>query len=94
MFEPHRKHNTSPLRAQQVANPNTRRVISHTTHPVYVTIRSIGLQRRYINITVTILDIIHRPVFYLKHTMDNVRTSQKTRYVSTTEPSQLMLCKI
>jgi hypothetical protein len=27
---------------------------------------SIGLWRRYINITITILDIIHRPVFYLK----------------------------
>jgi hypothetical protein len=27
---------------------------------------SIGLWRWYINITVTILDIIHRPVFYLK----------------------------
>jgi hypothetical protein len=28
--------------------------------------RSIGLWRWYINITITILDIIHRPVFYLK----------------------------
>jgi hypothetical protein len=28
---------------------------------------SIGLWRWYINITITILDIIHRPVFYLKH---------------------------
>jgi hypothetical protein len=27
---------------------------------------SIGLWRRYINITITIVDIIHRPVFYLK----------------------------
>jgi hypothetical protein len=27
---------------------------------------SIGLWRWYINITITILDIIHRPVFYLK----------------------------
>jgi hypothetical protein len=27
---------------------------------------SIGLGQRYINITITILDIIHRPVFYLK----------------------------
>jgi hypothetical protein len=25
-----------------------------------------GLWRRYINITITTLDIIHRPVFYLK----------------------------
>jgi hypothetical protein len=30
-------------------------------------LRSIGLWRWYINITITILDIIHRPVFYLKH---------------------------
>jgi hypothetical protein len=27
---------------------------------------SVGLWRRYINVTITILDIIHRPVFYLK----------------------------
>jgi hypothetical protein len=32
----------------------------------YLTIRSIGLWRWYINVTITILDIIHRPVFYLK----------------------------
>jgi hypothetical protein len=30
-------------------------------------LRSLGLWRWYINITITILDIIHRPVFYLKH---------------------------
>jgi hypothetical protein len=29
-------------------------------------VRSIGLWRWYINITITILNIIHRPVFYLK----------------------------
>jgi hypothetical protein len=28
---------------------------------------SIGLWRWYINITITIVDIIHRLVFYLKH---------------------------
>jgi hypothetical protein len=28
---------------------------------------SIGVWRWYINITITILDIMHRPVFYLKH---------------------------
>jgi hypothetical protein len=28
---------------------------------------STGLCRRYINVTITILDIIHDPVFYLKH---------------------------
>jgi hypothetical protein len=40
--------------------------------------RSIGLWRWYINITVTIQDIIHRPAFYLKQALDNVRTSQET----------------
>jgi hypothetical protein len=30
-------------------------------------VKPIGLWRWYINITITILDIIHRPVFYLKH---------------------------
>jgi hypothetical protein len=29
-------------------------------------LRFIGLWRCYINITITILDIIHRPAFYLK----------------------------
>jgi hypothetical protein len=29
-------------------------------------LRSIGLWRWYINVTITILDIIHYPVFYLK----------------------------
>jgi hypothetical protein len=32
---------------------------------------SIGLWRLYINITITILDIIHRPVFHLKHNVLN-----------------------
>jgi hypothetical protein len=40
--------------------------------------RSIGLWRWYINLTVTVLDIIHRHVFYLKHTMDDVHTSRET----------------
>jgi hypothetical protein len=29
--------------------------------------RSTGMWQRYINITIIILDIIHRPAFYLKH---------------------------
>jgi hypothetical protein len=49
--------------------------------------QSIGLWRWYINITVTILDIIHRPVFYLKRTVDTVRTSQEAPYLSTTSPT-------
>jgi hypothetical protein len=49
--------------------------------------RSTGLLRWYINITITVLDIIHRPVFYLRHMMDNVRTSQEAHYVTTTSPT-------
>jgi hypothetical protein len=30
--------------------------------------KNIGMWRWYINITITILDITHRPVYYLKHT--------------------------
>jgi hypothetical protein len=31
-----------------------------------------------------ILDIIHRPALYLKHTIDNIRISLETFYVSAT----------
>jgi hypothetical protein len=72
MFVPHRKHITSPLRAQKRL------------------MRSIGLWRCYINITVTVVDIIHRPVFYLNHTMNTVCTSKETHYVTTTGPKRLM----
>jgi hypothetical protein len=48
---------------------------------------SLGLWRWYINITITVLDIIHRAVFYLKQAIDNVHTSLETRYVSTTSPT-------
>jgi hypothetical protein len=34
--------------------------------------RSIGLWRRYINATITILDIIDRFVFYLKHDVSEI----------------------
>jgi hypothetical protein len=45
-----------------------------------------GGWRCYINITITVLDIIHRPVFYLKlnSTYRFVRTSLETHYVSAT----------
>jgi hypothetical protein len=43
--------------------------------------------RWHINHIAANLDNIHRPVVYLKHAMDNVRTSQKTHYVSTTYPT-------
>jgi hypothetical protein len=39
------------------------------------------------DIPVTILDIIHRPAFYLKHTIGNVRTSQEAHYISATSPT-------
>jgi hypothetical protein len=42
----------------------------------------IGSWRRYIIITITILDIICLPVFYLKHTMDNVQVVEAHRRVS------------
>jgi hypothetical protein len=32
----------------------------------------------YFNITITLLEIIDRPVFYLKDKIDNIRTSQET----------------
>jgi hypothetical protein len=43
--------------------------------------------RWFINIIVTIVNSIHRHVFYLKHATDNVRTSQETPYVSATSPT-------
>jgi hypothetical protein len=50
--------------------------------------RSTGLWRWYINITITILDIIYGLVFYfLKHVMDDVRTSQEAHYLSATGPT-------
>jgi hypothetical protein len=48
MSVPHRKHITSPLRAQQV-------------NAIYM------FMTIYINVTITILDIIHRPGFHFKH---------------------------
>jgi hypothetical protein len=34
---------------------------------------STGLRRWYVNITLTILDILHRPVFYLEHGVSETR---------------------
>jgi hypothetical protein len=36
---------------------------------------------------ITILELIRLPVFYLKHMVDNFRTSQEAHYVSATSPS-------
>jgi hypothetical protein len=58
----------------------------HITSPLRL-MRSIGVWRWYINITITILDIVNRPVFYLNHTMSNVRTSQEAHNVSATSPN-------
>jgi hypothetical protein len=37
-----------------------------------------------LQVHISILDVIQRPVFYLKHTTDNIRTSQETHHFSTT----------
>jgi hypothetical protein len=37
--------------------------------------RSVGLWRWYVNITITIMDIIHRPVFYLKTQPNSISLS-------------------
>jgi hypothetical protein len=50
-------------------------------------IRSAGFYPWYINITIKVLDTLHPPALYLKHTMDNVRTLQKTHYASATSPA-------
>jgi hypothetical protein len=42
-------------------------VQSYSNKENNLTLRSIGLWRWYVNITITILNIIHRPLFYLKH---------------------------
>jgi hypothetical protein len=68
------------MAAQVVAS----RAVLSSTELELVTIRAIGLWRRYINLTIKIMDIIHRSAFYLKHTMHNARTSQETLYVSAT----------
>jgi hypothetical protein len=46
---------------------------------------SIGLWRLYINITIIILDIIHRPVFYLKQDISETTFCPRPQ----TEPSNL-----
>jgi hypothetical protein len=43
---------------------------------------SIGLQWRYINITITILDTIHHPIFYLKHDISETGLSWVTNRIS------------
>jgi hypothetical protein len=40
-----------------------------------------------INITITVLGIMHRPAFYLKQRMHHFRTSQEAHYVSATSPT-------
>jgi hypothetical protein len=58
----------------------------HLSYELKMLIKFLGLYRWYINITDIILDIIHCPVSYLKHTMDILLTSQETHYVSATIP--------
>jgi hypothetical protein len=47
---------------------------------------SLSVKLWHINITITIVSIIPRPVFYLKHRMDNFRTSREAHHVSATNP--------
>jgi hypothetical protein len=49
-------------------------------------ILSAYLRELYLTVTIIIMDIIHRPVFYLKLAVDNVLTSQETQYVSAKSP--------
>jgi hypothetical protein len=44
---------------------------------------SIGLWRWYINITITILDIIHRSAFYLKHDVSETGSDLENETEST-----------
>jgi hypothetical protein len=44
-----------------------------------------GLQRLFINITITILDIIYHPVFYLKHDVSETTFCPRLQV----EPTQL-----
>jgi hypothetical protein len=60
---------------------NTHAEIKRVNHEIY------WYLQRYINKTITSFDIIHRPVFYLKHMINIVPTSQQTHYVSTTIPT-------
>jgi hypothetical protein len=48
---------------------------------------SIGVSRWHINITNTILDVIHRPVFYFKHSVSESRFCLRLQM----EPTQLGL---
>jgi hypothetical protein len=49
--------------------------------------RSVGLWRRYINITVTILDINHRHDFYLQHDVSETGFCLRVQV----EPSQISI---
>jgi hypothetical protein len=44
---------------------------------------SIGLWRWYINITITILNVIHQPDFYLKHDVSEVQFCLRLQVEST-----------
>jgi hypothetical protein len=54
--------------------------------------RSIGLWRRYINITVTILDIFHRPVLSLRHRFGDWILSPHSGRTPSVEPNRTSLC--
>jgi hypothetical protein len=59
---------------------------------------SIALRRWYINLTITILDIIHRPVFYLKHSFSQTESNLRVQVVPTqldlTDGNSDYLCRL
>jgi hypothetical protein len=64
-----------------------RRSLSDTTNLGYG--KSIGLWRWYINVTITILDIIHRPASYLKlnSNLQEYPYLTGTNYISAMSPT-------
>jgi hypothetical protein len=61
------------LRMREYSNSN----IGCSYRDILNSLQPIAMTESF-RIDATVLDIIHRPVFYLKHTMDNVRTSLET----------------
>jgi hypothetical protein len=75
-----------------ISNIHDVTILSQHKWKLYFSVQSRTRSFQQTNITTpAIVKIIHRPAFYLKHKVDDVRTSQETRYVSATEPNRLML---
>jgi hypothetical protein len=58
--------------------------------------RSVGLWSWYVNITITILDIVHRPIFYLKQDVSEtgfcLHHEVEHTHVGPIEKASLCLC--